>query len=117
MAVICRGFQDYARSTPRLSRICEPTDAALRTIRIHALQVYGDEIAPYPLLVVRPDGIETYAAARKAMQTWDDQFGYELIESEKEIAFPTKDPQLLERVEGNCGSDQPAEKNIFCNHR
>lgn len=76
-----------------------PLDAALRTIRIHALQVYGDEIAPYPLLVVRPDGIETYAAARKAMQTWDDQFGYELIESEKEIAFPTKDPQLLERVE------------------
>lgn len=76
-----------------------PLDAALRTIRLHALQVYEDENAPYPLLIVRPTGIECYAAARRCMESWDDQFGYELIESGVELAFPPRDEILGEKVE------------------
>ena len=76
-----------------------PLDAALRTIRLHALKVYGDTSAPYPLLVVRPEGIETYAAARKAMKTWDDQFGYELVESQTTLEFPSKDEVLKKRID------------------
>lgn len=75
-----------------------PLEAALRTIRLHATQTYGDTIAPYPLLVVRPDGIKSYGIARAAMSNWDDQFGYELVPAEVELAFPETDPQLSTKV-------------------
>ncbi len=81
------------------TRDANPLDAALRTIRYHARQHYGDQTAPYPLLVVRPDGTETYAMARVAMQDSDDQFGYELVPGEIDLAFPDPDPELKERIE------------------
>jgi len=76
-----------------------PLDAALRTIRLHALGQYSDAAPPYPLLVVRPDGIESYAAARGAMQDWDDQFGYELVPAEIELAYAEPDPVLKQKVD------------------
>ena len=76
-----------------------PLDAALRAIRYHALQTYGEETPPYPLLVVRPDGIETYAAARRAMQDWDEQFGYELVPANVKLAYNKPDPNLKQRIE------------------
>jgi hypothetical protein len=76
-----------------------PLDAALRAIRHHAMQNYGDTVAPYPLIVVRPDGIDTYSAARSAMREWDDQFGYELVPNDVKLAFPDPDPILKERIE------------------
>ncbi len=75
-----------------------PLDAALRAIRLHALRDYGDSIAPYPLLIVRPAGIDSYSAARGAMRDWDDQFGYELVPDGVELAFPTADPVLDAKV-------------------
>lgn len=75
-----------------------PLDAVLRTIRYHAMQEYGDTVAPYPLLVVRPDGLPAYAAARAAMHQWDDQYGYELIPADVELAFPDADPSLDSKV-------------------
>ncbi len=76
-----------------------PLDAALRAVRYHALQVYGDAVPPYPLLVVRPNGIETYGAARRAMRDWDDQFGYELVPADVELAFSKPDASLKERID------------------
>ena len=76
-----------------------PLDAALRAIRHHAMQNYGDTVAPYPLIVVRPDGIDSYSAARIAMREWDDQFGYELVPDNVKLAFPDPDPILKERIE------------------
>lgn len=76
-----------------------PLDAALRAIRHHAMQNYGDTVAPYPLIVVRPDGIDSYSAARIAMREWDDQFGYELVPDDVKLAFPDPDPILKERIE------------------
>ena len=76
-----------------------PLDEALRVIRHHALQYYGDEIPPYPLLVVRPGGIEAYAEARKAMRDWDDQFGYELVPAATRLAYGQGDPSLKKRIE------------------
>lgn len=75
-----------------------PLDAALRAIRYHAMKEYGDAIAPYPLLVIRPDGIAAYAAARAAMHQWDDQFGYELLPADVELAFPPPDAALDNKV-------------------
>ena len=76
-----------------------PLDAALRVIRMHAMREYGDPVPPYPLLVVRPDGIEAYGAARRAMRDWDDQFGYELVPDHVELAFAKPDPGLKARVD------------------
>ncbi len=76
-----------------------PLDAALRIMRLHIMQHYGDTAPPYPLLVVRPDGIETYAAARQAMRDWDDQFGYELVPADTRLAYAKPDPELKNRVE------------------
>jgi hypothetical protein len=74
-----------------------PLDAALRVLR-NAYQsrdaIYGITIPPYPLLLVRPDGIASYALARSAMSGWDDQFGYELIDAQMELAFPEGIPEL-----------------------
>ena len=47
-----------------------PLDATLRVLRTAYQakdQVYGITTPPYPLLIVRPDGINTYALARAAM--------------------------------------------------
>lgn len=76
-----------------------PLDAALRVIRNHAMHSYGDSIPPYPLLVVRPDGIETYGEARKAMRDWDDQFGYELVPADVELAFHRPDTHLKSQID------------------
>jgi hypothetical protein len=73
-----------------------PLDAALRTIREHWQRVEGEAAKgePYPLLIVRPDGALAYSMARAAMAAWDDEFGYELVSEELELAFPPADPTL-----------------------
>ncbi len=68
-----------------------PLDAALRVLRV-AYQKrdnnFGIIHPPYPLLMIRPDGVTSYAMARAAMGGWDDQLGYELIEPDMDLAFP-----------------------------
>lgn len=66
-----------------------PLDSVLRAIRNHLESIDATGGAtPYPLLIVRPDGIRTYAMARGAMASWDDQFGYELVANELTLKFP-----------------------------
>ncbi len=76
-----------------------PLDAALRLIRSEFRPSRGalTETA-YPLLIVRPSGIRTYALARAAMSGWDDQFGYELVAAELDLAFPPSKPGLAEKL-------------------
>ena len=79
-----------------------PLDAVLRAIREHWKRVEGDSAKgePYPLLVVRPDGAIAYSMARAAMTSWDDEFGYELIDGQMELAFPPSDPTLKRILDG-----------------
>jgi hypothetical protein len=51
---------------------------------------------PYPLLLVRPEGIGAYYAARGALDSWGTEFGYELIGEDWKLAFPAADPRLAE---------------------
>ncbi len=74
-----------------------PLDAGLRAIRTHYQSI--DPEPPYPLLVVRPNGILAYAVARTAMAAWDDQFGYELVPAEVELAFQPPDPRLKDSMQ------------------
>ncbi len=78
-----------------------PLDAALLAIREYwnNYSDIGEEGEPYPLLVVRPGGATAYAIARRAMQSWDDEFGYELVEAEKVLDFGAQDKNLTEIVE------------------
>lgn len=76
-----------------------PLDAALKTIRFYSMQNYGDIDAPYPLVVVRPDGIDTYSRVIYSMKGWDDQYGYELVPDEMKLAYPETDPALNDQVD------------------
>lgn len=75
-------------------------DAALLTIRDYWDQhrLAGDQGQPYPLLVVRPEGAETFVLARRAMQSWNDEFGYELVSAEKSLNFGQPDARLVAQL-------------------
>ncbi|NQT14674.1 MAG: hypothetical protein HQ582_18095 [Planctomycetes bacterium] len=79
-----------------------PLEVALRAIREYLVRqpALGPEAAgePYPLLLVRPDGIEAYYAARAAMKSWASDFGYELIGDDWTVEFQPSDPQMLAEV-------------------
>ncbi|WP_182868421.1 hypothetical protein [Stieleria mannarensis] len=81
------------------SSTANPLDDALRAARYHAMQQYGDTIPPYPMLLVRPGGVDSYYAARAAMTDWDDQFGYELVPDDVNLAYPNPDPVMRQRME------------------
>ncbi len=81
-------------------RVGNPLDVALLTIQEHWQQhdVAGEQGSPYPLIVVRPDGAETFVLARRAMKSWTDEFGYELVDAEKEIDFGEPDDLLVSKL-------------------
>jgi hypothetical protein len=81
-----------------------PLDAALRTIRSHYQQLdasMSSYSAPYPLLIVRPSGVKTFAMARGAMAGWDDQFGYELVDAKMPLAYPPSPNGLKPQIENS----------------
>lgn len=77
-----------------------PLDAALIATREYFLKnnLLQHGGTPYPLLVVRPGGSQSYALARQAMRSWDEEFGYELIPEEKQLEFGMPDSQLGEEM-------------------
>ena len=59
---------------------------------------------------MRPDGAVAYSVARAAMSSWEDEFGYELVDADMELAFPPSDPTLKQVVEASihtARSDKP----------
>lgn len=91
-----------------------PLDAALRAIReyyagLSAADSRGD---PYPLLLVRPDGVESYSLARTALRGWDDEFGYELIDDSMQLKFPEADP-TLEKLIGKAIDDARSRQAVL----
>ncbi len=49
---------------------------------------------PYPLVIVRPDGANAYAAAVSAIGAWDADYGYEFVPTDWKLEFPDSDPKL-----------------------
>jgi hypothetical protein len=77
-----------------------PLDAAIRTVRSHFAPANGALTSTaYPLLIVRPSGVRTYAMARQAMSGWDDQFGYELIDETLELSYPESEPGIVPEID------------------
>src|SRR5690242_3374783 len=56
-----------------------PLAAALRAVREQMAARNGASAKeePYPLLLVRPEGVGAYYAARAALTSWGSEFGYE----------------------------------------
>lgn len=79
-----------------------PLAVAVRAIREYWAAQQGtppDEAdEPYPLLLVRPDGIAAYAAAREGLRSWASDFGYELVEQDWKLKYPPPDPELAKVV-------------------
>lgn len=76
-----------------------PLAAALRAAReyLNAKAVQsGQSIPPdpYPLIVVRPDGLNNYYLARRAITSWDADFGYVFVKQDLPLEFPAIDSQL-----------------------
>jgi hypothetical protein len=75
-----------------------PLAAALRAEREYLLSQNGFDQQrdgePYPLLLVRPDGIIAYYAARAAMKSWGPEFGYEFVDDDWKLAYQPPDPQM-----------------------
>jgi hypothetical protein len=78
-----------------------PLAVALRAAREYMLaqREFDPQVGePYPLLLVRPEGINAYYAARMAMKSWGFDFGYELIGDDWKLAFPPSDLRLADVV-------------------
>ncbi|MBB73993.1 MAG: hypothetical protein CMJ75_05705 [Planctomycetaceae bacterium] len=75
-----------------------PLAAVLRAKREYYRRL-GDSEEPYPLIVVRSDGILAYGAARRSMQGWDDEFGYELVDAQRELHYPPADDRLKQSLQ------------------
>jgi len=81
-----------------------PLAAALRASREHlnaraAEAGQSEPPDPYPLLLVRPEGIGLYQVARAAIQSWDADFGYEFIDGDWKLEFPSSPDPELARVQ------------------
>ncbi len=77
-----------------------PLAAALRATREHLIAKAAaagepEPADPYPLILVRPEGITAYMVARRAITSWDSDYGYEFIDGDWKLEFPDlPDPQL-----------------------
>jgi len=73
-----------------------PLASALRAAReqIALAGGSGPDDQPYPLLLVRPSGVMAYYAAREAIQSWGNDFGYQFIDEDWQLVFPPADPAL-----------------------
>lgn len=78
-----------------------PLAAALRASREYYVRQnpaagYDPDVEPYPLIIVRPDGILAYYGVREAIRSWDSDFGYEMVDADWELNFPAANPVLFD---------------------
>lgn len=76
-----------------------PLAASMRAAREHLLRNRNTDAResgePYPLLLIRPDGIGAYYVARASLSSWGTEFGYEFVDQDWKLEYPPVDPELL----------------------
>ena len=93
-----------------------PLAAALRAAReyMSAAQEFDPQAGePYPLLLVRPEGIGAYYAAREAMKSWGCDFGYELVGNDWTLAYQQPDPRLANVVREAIASARVTQERLI----
>jgi hypothetical protein len=81
---------DLGPSNPLVSALRAATDYHNRA----ALAGRGGGGTPYPLFIIRPDGINSWHVARMAVSSWGTDFGYELVGQDWKFDFPQADSRL-----------------------
>jgi hypothetical protein len=61
-------------------------------------QTEGKLERPYVLLIVRPDGIPAYYAARQLLKQYRQESGYELLTADQNLALPEVDPNAQQAI-------------------
>ncbi len=78
-----------------------PLASTIRALREGLLAASPDpsspDAEPYPLFLVRPNGIIAYYEAREAMASWAHEIGYQVIEQDWPLTYPPADPNLALR--------------------
>lgn len=64
-----------------------PENGLVKFVRAVRQVIRSEGGRPYPLLVVRPDGIATFYVARAALATLEEDHGYELVDGSLQIDF------------------------------
>lgn len=92
-----------------------PLDAGLRTIREFYDKHAGfqDDFKPYPLIVVRPDGVESYGRAMAAIKSWKDEFGYELIDDDVNLTYGNPQPLLATQIQTSLRRAKDRQKTLI----
>ncbi|MGA2032671.1 MAG: hypothetical protein ABSG68_10465 [Thermoguttaceae bacterium] len=94
-----------------------PLATALRANREYLLRQGGFDPGrdgdPYPLLLVRPDGIVAYYAARKGMESYGSEFGYELIGDDWRLEYQPADPQLAQLLSQTVASARQQQQQLI----
>ncbi len=94
-----------------------PLATTLRAVRDYMTTgAVAGQGEPYPLLIVRPDGIAAFYIARDAMSSWASEFGYELIEQDRKLAYPAPDPEMA-RIEAAALADARSRYAWFAQTR
>lgn len=77
-----------------------PLDASILAIRDTWLRQdpRGANGAPYPLILIRPNGSNAYAVVREALKSWDSEFGHQIIPQDMQLTYPENDPRLKDEL-------------------
>lgn len=93
-----------------------PLASALRAIRHYHTKKLNDPTAtnaqPYPLILIRPGGIEAYYKVRHAIESWGPDFGYELIDAKWQLEITSPDPRLAKIVNEAIGLARTRNKQL-----
>ncbi len=83
------------------NRAENPMDVALRVVRQYYMEnnqvVRGTE--PYPLLIVRPSGVNMYGTVQQSFGNWVQEYGYELVDEDWVMEYGEPSDELRERIE------------------
>lgn len=79
--------------------VSNPLLAAIRATRKYHQQATANgrldiDAEPYPLVIVRPEGIGAYYQTRAALSSGDTEFGYEMVNGDWDLEFPQPNPEL-----------------------
>ncbi len=93
-----------------------PLAAALRAAREYLLggRDFDPQVGePYPMLLVRPEGITAFYIARAALKSWGGDFGYELIGDDWRLAYQPRDPRLSQVVQQAIASARVYQEQLI----
>lgn len=73
--------------------------AANETLANRAVKAGVKDYDPaYPLIIVRPSGVNVFDRTVDAVSSWDSDFGYEFVEEDLKLQFSEQDPQIVQAM-------------------